>query len=120
MHDTGINCDEIVNSALRPASVQGNVSEAVRKLQRRQGDPDSLRLFNGIKLSDNEAEKLIRDIVAGENNRVVGELAISGPFKGQEGIAIFDASGRGILVDEATNTFITFLEEARGFTNIFK
>lgn len=58
--------------------------------------------------------------MAGEKNRVTGELVISGPFKGKQGIAIFDASGRGILVDKATNTFITFLEEARGCANIFK
>jgi len=94
-------------------------SQALRKLQRRQSDPDSLGLFNGVDLTEGAAQNLVQKILSGATTQRFGRLKMSG-FAGERGLAIYDAAGSGILVRLEDGQFITFLEEARGLGNIFR
>lgn len=119
----------VFDSARSPASVgkgaNPNFSRAQQKLQRRHFDPDSSvnALWRGIDFKSASAtDDLVLSILQGERHggRFVGTMKMADPqFLGQRGIAIFDQTGRGVLVRESDSSFITFLEQSRGLGNIF-
>src|SRR5262249_4998691 len=110
--------ESVVASAARPGGTESTVSQALRKLQRRQGDPQSLGLFKDIPLTEDSAIATIRQILEGSTSSQFGRLKISG-FEGEKGIVFFDSAGRGVLVRASDNTFITFIEGARGLAGVF-
>ncbi len=110
--------EDVLASAERKTGKR-QLSQALRKLQRRQGDANGLGLFNNVSLTEEGAHGAVRDILSNATTQRFGRLKMSG-FAGQRGIAIFDGSGRGILVRQSDGAFITFLEEARGLENVFR
>jgi hypothetical protein len=108
--------ESTVESARR---LVGDTTAALRKLQRRVGDPDNLGLFDDVPLTDDAAVGIVRNIMENATTQRFGRLKMSG-FAGERGIALFNDAGQGVLVRQSDGAFITFLEEPRGLGNIFR
>ncbi len=104
-------------SATRPISNQGNVSQATRKLQRRQDDTKATGTFAGVRPRD--ADALVRDILKNADQTVHGTISISGGavkgisfnVVGTPGSIAFWGN-RGVLYTDA-GEFITFIDKLR-------
>ena len=107
----------VSSSAARSTSSQGNVSQATRKLQRRQSDPDATGTFAGIKPAD--ADALVSEILANADLTIHGTISISGGVVrgisgnvvGTPGFITFSGN-RGVLYTD-TGEFITFIDKLR-------
>jgi len=108
--------EAVVASARRSV---GQGSAALRKLQRRINDSNSVGLFSHIPLEEESAIRLVGDILNNAVTQRFGRLRMSG-FAGERGIAFYNNAGRGVLVRQSDGHFITFLEEPRGLRNIFR
>lgn len=108
--------DDILASAQRR---NGTVSQALRKLQRRLSDPDSIGLFDSVPLTEESAQGLVREILTKATSKQFGRLRLSG-MEGQRGIVFFDDAGRGVLVRASDGKFITFVEGHRGLGGFFR
>ncbi len=75
-------------------------------------------LFNDVPLTEEAAHETVRQIVGNAATSQFGRLKVSG-FEGRKGIAFFDDTGRGVLVQASDNTFITFLEGPRDVGGVF-
>ncbi|XYH99958.1 SpvB/TcaC N-terminal domain-containing protein [Sorangium sp. So ce1128] len=109
--------DDIVVSSARPHG-DGTVSEALRKLQRRQGDSKRMGLFDSIPLTEDAAQGAVREILQSSTSRQFGRMKLSG-YVGEKGIVFFDDAGRGVLVRASDSQFITFIEGPRGLSGVF-
>ncbi|WP_187345732.1 RHS repeat-associated core domain-containing protein [Sorangium cellulosum] len=109
--------DDVVASSARLHG-DGSVSEALRKLQRRQGDPKRMGLFDSIATTEEAAQGAVREILQNSTSRQFGRMKLSG-YVGEKGIVFFDDAGRGVLVRASDSQFITFIEGPRGLSGVF-
>src|SRR5206468_1777800 len=93
--------EQVVVSSARPASSQ--ISEGARAIAKKLGHASSggfESAFKGSNPTQQEAERLIRNILGDSTSTVAGNKVTN----------VFNAAGQGVRIENGTNKFIGFLE----------
>jgi len=96
--------DQVIKSS-RQTRKGGQITEGKRALEKKIGHAKATgykSAFEGIPFTQENAEKLIRDILVNPNRTFMGDKVIDA----------YDTMGRGVRFDRITGNFIGFLEEA--------
>ncbi len=97
---TQVVIDQVVSDSRRQ---RGQTTEGARAIAKKighaqQGDYQSA--FEGIEVTQANAERLIRDIMTDSSRIFVGDKVID----------VYNVQGQGVRFDKATRNFIGFLE----------
>jgi CRISPR/Cas system CMR subunit Cmr6 (Cas7 group RAMP superfamily) len=101
---TQTTIDQVIESS-RQTRKGGQITEGKRALEKKIGHARAKgykSAFEGVPFTQENAEKLIRDILVNPKR----------PFIGDKVIDAYDTLGRGVRFDRITGNFIGFLEEA--------